>query len=105
MIKKNMLKSYEKIIHPQYGNALHVYNAFKRYHEIIKREKLQSCFLLDEGSWRATKKHSAGRMWPMSSSSATSALHECPAIFYGICLHMAHFRCNVSTDPFRGSYY
>ena len=33
---KNMLKSLENIIHPQYGNALHVYNAFIRYQVIRK---------------------------------------------------------------------
>ena len=35
---KNMPKSFENIIHPQYGNALHVYNAFIRYQAIRKRE-------------------------------------------------------------------
>ena len=33
---KNMLKSFENIIHPQHGNALHVYNAFIRYQAISK---------------------------------------------------------------------
>ena len=35
---KNMLTSFQNIIHPQYGNALHVYNAFIRYQAIRKRE-------------------------------------------------------------------
>ena len=35
---KNMLRSFENIIHPQYGNVLHVHNAFIRYQAIRKRE-------------------------------------------------------------------
>ena len=35
---KNMLKSFENIIHPQYGNAGNVYNALIRYQVIRKRE-------------------------------------------------------------------
>ena len=35
---KNMPKSFESIIGPQYGNALHVYDAFLRYQAIRKRE-------------------------------------------------------------------
>ena len=35
---KNMLTNFENIIHPQYGNALHVYNAFIRYQAVRKRE-------------------------------------------------------------------
>ena len=35
---KNLLKSFENIINPQYGKALHVYNAFIRYQAIRKRE-------------------------------------------------------------------
>ena len=31
---KNMLESFEKIIHPQYGNALYFHNAFIRYQTI-----------------------------------------------------------------------
>ena len=35
---EKVLKSFENIIHPQYDNALHVYNAFIRYQAIRKRE-------------------------------------------------------------------
>ena len=39
MNMKNMLRSFDNTIHPQYGNALHVYNAlFIRYQAIRKRE-------------------------------------------------------------------
>ena len=33
---KNTLKSFENIIHPQYGNAFHVYGVFIRYQVIRK---------------------------------------------------------------------
>ena len=35
---KNMLQSFENIIHPQWGNALHLCNALIRYQAIRKRE-------------------------------------------------------------------
>ena len=35
---KDMLKSFENIIHPKYGNALYVYNAFIRYQAIKTRK-------------------------------------------------------------------
>ena len=34
----NVLKYFENIIRPQYGNALHFYNAFVWYQAIRKRE-------------------------------------------------------------------
>ena len=41
---KYMSESFEAIIHPQYGNALHVHNASIRYQAIRKRELRESCF-------------------------------------------------------------
>ena len=35
---KNVLQSFENTIHPQFGNASHVYNAFIRHQAIRKRE-------------------------------------------------------------------
>ena len=60
---KNMLKYFETIIHPLYGNALHIYNAFIRY-QAIRKTRITGDFLLDTSSWRATKKDSVGRSLP-----------------------------------------
>ena len=66
MKMKYMLKSFDNIIHPQYGNSLHVYNAFIRYQAIRKRGQRESCFcwLLERSSWWATKNYSVGRSLP-----------------------------------------
>ena len=58
---KNVLKSSESIIHPQHGNALHVYNAFIYDTKRLENENNGRVVLLDTSSWRATKKHSVGR--------------------------------------------
>ena len=60
---KHVLKSFENTIQPQYGNALHTYNAFIRYQAVRKREKRESCSCLIQvigGPQESTRRAACG---------------------------------------------